>query len=118
MAPPVPTTDQTITSLSDTIKRCSATFFWNGQNVDVNNQYLLIFRLEGWGFGPPVAQFFVGDTFVLDVELPAPGYNDVAILLDCPGPGWVYCTVRLAVADTTAHPYSGFFFKGVDCYLI
>ena len=113
---PVPTNDQTITIYYDYTKRCSVQINWTGYNVDVTNQYLLIFRLARWGYGHPTAQFFVGTQFVRDEELTSAPHDDVAILLDCPGPGYVVSLVRLA--EPTEYNYTGFLFKGVDCYLI
>ena len=113
---PVSTNDQTITSTIDFTKRCSAYVQWLGYNVDVTNQYLLIFRLARWAYQVSTAQFFVGTQFVRDEELTSVPHDDVAILLDCPGPGGVYCVVRLA--EPNEYTSTGFFFKGVDCYLI
>jgi hypothetical protein len=113
---PVLDTDQTITTLFDSFyRRCAVSLTFSGHNVSTRNQYLLVFRLAR-AFGHPTAQFFVGTSFVRSEPLTQSPYDDIAILLDTPGNDfWVYAYVRLA-GDFSY--YHGFFFKGVDCYLL
>jgi hypothetical protein len=112
---PVPDTEQTINDLAnDVYRRCAVGLAFAGFNVSTANQYLLVFRLQG--LGSPVVQFFVGSSLVR-VETPTQSPEDIAILLDTPGNGTsVYVTVRLAENDN--YFGHGFFFKGVDCYLL
>lgn len=114
---PVPQTDQSIASyVDDFYRHCTARVLFRGTNVSTANQYLLVFRLAR-DFGAPIAQFFVGTQFVRAEALTASPYDDIAILLDTPGDDvWVTTFVRLAVAGAGAS--HGFFFKGVDCYLL
>jgi len=114
---PVADTDQTVTDIETGFSRrsaVSATF--TGVNVNTNNQYLLIFRLAK-AIGAPIAQFFIGVDFVRAEPLTASPHDDIAILLDVPGDRQrVQMFVRLAAAGGGyGH---GFFFKGVDCYLL
>jgi hypothetical protein len=114
---PVPDTDQTLTNWdADVHRHCAARIYFRGYNVSTLNQYLLVFRL-GREFGSPTAQFFVGTQFVRAEALTQEPYDDVAILLDTPGDGIaVYVTVRLAAGP--AGTYHGFYFMGVDGYLL
>lgn len=114
---PAPQTDQSIDNFVDDIyRRCVAQVGFVGRNVSTVNQYLLVFRLARQ-FGSPIAQFFVGTQFVRAEALTASPYDDIAILLDTPGDNvWVNTWVRLAASGTSY--YHGFFFKGVDCYLL
>ena len=114
---PVPETNQTITNLYDDIyRRCALVVGFTGYGVSTANQYLLVFRLARQ-VGSPIAQFFVGTQFVLAEALTQSPYDDVAILLDTPGDAvLVRVVVRLAGPGTGN--YHGFFFKGVDCYLL
>jgi hypothetical protein len=115
---PVPDTDQTLTNWeTDVRRRCAARIYFRGINVSTLNQYLLVFRL-GREFGSPTAQFFVGTQFVRAEALTQEPYDDVAILLDTPGDNIaVYVTVRLA-APALSHAAHGFYFMGVDGYLL
>jgi hypothetical protein len=115
---PVPDTDQTITTFNaDVYRRCAARIYFRGINVSTLNQYLLMFRL-GRQMGSPTAQFFVGTQFVRAEALTQEPYDDVAILLDTPGDNIaVYVTVRLA-APALSHAAHGFYFMGVDGYLL
>lgn len=114
---PVTDSDQTATNyVSDLYRRCTVHAVFKGTNVDTNNQYLLIFRLAR-AFGFPTAQFFIGTDFVRAEPLTASPHDDIAILLDVPGDNmYVHTFVRLA-APGSSHGH-GFFFKGVDCYLL
>lgn len=114
---PVAETDQAIASFGNDVRRhCTARIDFIGENVSTVNQYLLVFRLAR-EIGSPIAQFFVGTQFVRGEALTQSPYDDIAILLDTPGNDvWVRMTVRLAAPD--ASYYHGFYFKGVDCYLL
>lgn len=114
---PVADTDQTVTNWNADFDRHSAVFTrFRGINVNTNNQYLLIFRLAKT-FGSPIAQFFIGSDFVRAEPLTGEPHDDIAILLDVPGNyQYVHATVRLAASGSQY--YHGFFFKGVDCYLL
>jgi hypothetical protein len=115
---PVPDTDQTLTNWdADVHRHCAARIYFRGTNVSTLNQYLLVFRL-GREFGSPTAQFFVGTQFVRAEALTQEPYDDVAILLDTPGDNIaVHVTVRLA-APALSHAAHGFYFMGVDGYLL
>ena len=114
---PVADTDQTVTNWQTGFDRRSAVYArFKGNNLNTNNQYLLIFRLAK-AFGSPIAQFFIGSDFVRAEPLTASPHDDIAILLDVPGNHqYVYTIVRLAASGSNY--YHGFFFKGVDCYLL
>ena len=114
---PVPDTDQTIANVANDVYRHSAArISFRGTNVSTINQYLLVFRL-GRELGSPTAQFFVGTQFVRAEALTQEPYDDVAILLDTPGDNIsVYVTVRLAAGP--AGTFHGFYFMGVDGYLL
>jgi hypothetical protein len=116
---PVPETEQTLTNLADDIYRhCAIFLVFKGTNVSTNNQYLLIFRLaRALGSSHPIAQFFVGSSFVRAEGLTQSPHDDIAILLDAPEDNmYVYAVVRLAAAGNSV--FESFFFKGVDCYLL
>ena len=114
---PVPEADQTIADLGDDVyRRSTVQVLFAGNNVSTVNQYLLVFRLAR-EIGSPIAQFFVGTDFERAEALTQSPYDDIAILLDTPGTGvFVYIYVRLAAPDASS--FHGFFFKGVDCYLL
>ena len=116
---PVPDTDQTLPSYPDNYRNCAVRVAFSGTKVSTLNQYLLMFRLAREG-GAPIAQFFVGTQFVLGEALTQSPYDDIAILLDTPGNQiTVYVTVRLAVVGGgTTTGFNGFYFKGVDGYLL
>jgi hypothetical protein len=113
---PVPQSDQTIASFADHLyRRCGVYVAFRGVHVSTVNQYLLVFRLAR-SVGSPIAQFFIGTDLVRAETLTVSPYDDIAILIDMPGDNvYVYATVRLASAGNY---YAGFFFKGVDCYLL
>ena len=114
---PVPDSNQAISNYNDDVFRRSAVFAqFRGTNVSTVNQYLLVFRLARV-FGSPIAQFFAGTQFLRAETLTASPYDDVAILLDVPGnSSYVYPIVRLAA--TGSGTYHGFYFMGMDCYLL
>lgn len=72
--------------------------FWcaiDGHNVRDDHQYLLIYGFKRRSAGGATVQFFVGSEWVLSESID----NDtetIALLLDAPGPGWVYVYARLA----------------------
>jgi hypothetical protein len=113
---PVPQSSQTIASFADDfVRRCVVRVAFRGYNVSTVNQYLLVFRLARWT-GSPIAQFFIGTDLVRAETLTVSPYDDIAILIDTPGVNvWVTANVRLA---TAGNYNQGFFFKGVDGYLL
>ncbi len=114
---PVSSSDQTMTNVvNDLYRRCSVQVIFRGTNVSTTNQYLLVFRLER-SFGSPIAQFFVGSDFVRAEDISLSPYDDVAMLFDTPGDDvWTFVNVRLAAPGISY--YAGFFFHGIDCYLL
>jgi hypothetical protein len=114
---PVPDTDQTLPGYPDSYRNCAVRVGFAGTKVSTRNQYLLFFGLARAG-GSPIAQFFVGTQFVRGEALTQSPYDDIAILLDTPGnQTTVYVTVRLAVVGGPTG-LDGFYFKGVDGYLL
>jgi hypothetical protein len=111
-----PETEQTITGTPDIYQHCAVNLNFSCTNVTTANQYLLVFRLKSMT-GTPVAQFFVGTSMVHAETLTDSPYDDIAILADAPGGGWaINIYVRLAAPSPFSH--WGFYFKGVDCYLL
>jgi len=110
---PAAPANQSIASIeNDVCRRSTISILFAGYNVTTRNQYLLLFALRG-ALGSPSAQFFVGANLVRTE--PLSGDEQVAILLDCPGPGsWVYVYVRRASPAS----YAAMGFKGMDCYLL
>lgn len=113
---PVEHTNDQVTYNNDVMERCSVLTTFAGHNVSTSNQYLLVYRLKR-ALGAPIVQFFSGLTLLSSVELKSSSTEDAAILIDVPGDGYsMYTGLRLA-ADSP-HSYHGFYFMGVDCYLL
>jgi len=83
-----------------------------GYNVTTENQYLLIFDLEGHNCQ---AKIYVNRTLV-QTE-PLSGTKQVSLLIDCPGPEvYTYITIEHAKTPEGGHGYMRY--RGVDCYLV
>ena len=109
---PVAPGDLAIDSMTDDFhRRCCARLQFRGINVATDNQYLLLFALNG--IAGATAQFFIGTEAVREEAVS--GSEQVAVLLDVPGDGiFVDFIVRLASASSTAR----LGFQGMDCYLL
>ena len=117
---PVDTADtSSFTSYLDWARKCSVDIGFSGRNIFSHEQYLFIFRFQAVvesNWTAPTLQFFFGLNFLEQRQL-AEGPDDVAILVDAPPTrGWRSIVVRLA-SDGAAAP-TGFFFKGVDVYVL
>ena len=109
----VPTSDVTITTFTDWRSHSYIRVYFDAHNVSTENQYLLLYSLrQVYQNYDTTAQFFVGNNLVDTREIV--GDEQVAILVDCPGEGYVDFIVRLA----SNNPWSEMGFKGVDCYLL
>jgi len=113
---PVLDTDEAINDIANDIyRKCTIQIIFRGYNIGAARQYLLVYRLKK-GFGSPIAQFFIGDQPVRAEAITQSPYDDIAILLDVPEAAYVFPTMRLA-ADDNDYKH-GFYFMGVNCYLL
>ena len=113
---PVLDTDQTINNLTDDVRRkCAIRIIFRGANIGAARQYLLVFRLKKY-IGSPIAQFFIGTQFIRAEALTQSPYDDIAILFEAAENIYFNPVVRLAAPNNSA--WHGFYFMGVDCYLL
>lgn len=115
---PVPTTDTSLGNWLDYARHCSVRVAFAGRNIPSNRQYLFLFRFEplaGTNVVPPTVQFFFGLDFLEQRELAGPT-DDVAILVDAPPVDYQRAIVARLASDSGA--ITGFYFHGVDIYLI
>lgn len=111
---PVSLADKTIQALDKDIDRRSAiTCVLKGHNISEDNQYLMIFSLEGEAAPFPTAQFFVGTDLIRAEEID--GKHQVALLMDVPGNS-TFVVVYVRLASESMH--SALIFKSLSVSLL
>ncbi len=93
--PADPGDNSDITDLDAQIRRrCAFRLLMVGHNVRSDHQYLIVFGFHKRS-GPAVAQFYVGAEWVRSEPIDDK-YENVALLLEAPGPGSLVVYARLA----------------------